>query len=147
MFEFIGRAFSKLASRKASQRGGVRESSWGLEEVLTQVWLLTNRCENGHGIFPTLASMFGRCSEQQLDDLLGTWLHPSQNASQASGVRGRSWCLEEVLTQLWLLMNACENRCNAFPTLLSMFEGHSEGQFDDLLGLQCQVKKQAWELG
>jgi hypothetical protein len=28
-----------------------------------------------HGIFPMLASMFGGCSERQLDDLLGAWLH------------------------------------------------------------------------
>jgi hypothetical protein len=36
--------------------------------------LLIKRCENRHGIFPTLASMFGGCSERKVDDLLGKWL-------------------------------------------------------------------------
>jgi hypothetical protein len=69
-----------------------------------------------------------------------------QKTSQASGVRGRSWGLEKVWTHLQLLINTHENRCGIFPTLLSTFGGHSEGQFDDLLGLHHQVKKQVWEM-
>jgi hypothetical protein len=52
--------------------------------------------------------------------------------------RSLSW------THLQLLMNMGENRCGAFPTLLSMFGGCSdEGQLDDLLGLHHQVKSKS----
>jgi hypothetical protein len=96
--------------------------------------LLMNRHKNRHNsIFPMLASMFGGCSERQLDDLLGMWLHHSQNKSQARGVRGRRWGLEEVWTHLWLLMNRHENiRHGIFPMLASMFDGGCiEQQSDD----------------
>jgi hypothetical protein len=37
--------------------------------------VITNRHKNSCGFFPMLASMFGGCSEQQVDDLLGAaWL-------------------------------------------------------------------------
>jgi hypothetical protein len=47
-----------------------------LEEVLTHLQMLTNRHESSCGFFLMLASTFGGCSEQELDDLLGAWLHP-----------------------------------------------------------------------
>jgi hypothetical protein len=79
----------------------VRGRSWCLEEVWTHfLQLLMNRHENGHSIFPMLASMFGGCSErwlddfpgamfggcseQWLDDFLGAWLYLVQ--TQVRGV-------------------------------------------------------------
>jgi hypothetical protein len=67
----------------------------------------------------------------------------SQNTSQASGVRGRSWCLEEVWTCLLLLINEHNNRHDIFPMLASMFGGCSEQWLHDLLGVWlCLVKTQ-----
>jgi hypothetical protein len=87
-----------------------------LEEVWTHLsQLLTNRHENRHGIFPMLSSIFGGCGEQQFHDLLGTWLHLVETQkSGKSGVRGRSWCLEEVWTQLQLPTNS---KSSNFPSL------------------------------
>jgi hypothetical protein len=45
-----------------------------LEEVWTHLQLLANRHENSCDFFPMVASMFGGCGEQELDDLLGAWL-------------------------------------------------------------------------
>jgi hypothetical protein len=105
-----------------------------LEEDWTHLQLLTNTHKNSCGIFPTPVPMFGGCSEQKFDDLLGKWLAlSSRNASQESGVRGRSWCLEEVWTQMQVLTNRHENRHGVFPLLASMFGGHTERQLEDLL--------------
>jgi hypothetical protein len=56
--------------RNPSQASGVRRRKWGLEDVWTHLRLLMNRRKNSCGFFLMLASMFGGCSEQQVDDLL-----------------------------------------------------------------------------
>jgi hypothetical protein len=111
-----------------------------------------NMNKNRHGVVPTLVFTFGGCSEGQSEDLLGAGpagsALASQKASQGSGVRGRSWGLEEVWAQLQLLTNRHENRHGVFPMLASAFGGHSEQQLDDSLGgWLCLVKtqvKQKW---
>jgi hypothetical protein len=67
--------------------------------------------------------MFGGCSEQNFDDLLDAWFHVVKTQIRREEAKGMSWGLEEVWTQLWLLMNRCENKHDIVPTLVSMFGG------------------------
>jgi hypothetical protein len=71
----------------------------------------TNRHENGHDIFPMLASTFGGCSEQRFHDLLGTWLFLVETWSQGSWSERDELVLRRSLNPPAVAHRCCARCC------------------------------------